>query len=230
MDTRIYVATHKKFLPVTQDEVYIPLQVGREGKENLGYVSDNLGEHISLKNENYCELTGLYWIWKNVSCDVIGLCHYRRYLVQEPGNQETILPKSYIETMLGTYDMILPDSSRSKFVNVYEHYKDHHKEKDLICCMDVVKEYYPEYETAFLWTLSSNFISLGNIMIARKDLLDQYCEWLFTILFEVERRSDIREYDSYQKRIYGFLSERLLRAWVLMQDIRVREEAVYYVE
>ena len=235
MDIRIYVAAHKRFQLPVKDIIYIPLQVGREGKEDLGYLPDNTGDQISVKNENYCELTGLYWIWKNISCDVAGLCHYRRYLMQDKKQivkgasyqGKEILSKDYIEKVMEEYDMILPDSSMSQYQNEYEHYKDHHQIKDLECCLQVIREQCPKYEDAFLWTLSSNLISMGNIMIAKKDLFDKYCEWLFSILFEVEKRSDLSNYDQYQKRIYGFLSERLLRTWVMMQDIKVREEAVY---
>lgn len=78
MDIKILVAAHKKYW-MPADDVYMPLHVGAEGKEPLGYTPDNTGDNISAKNSNYCELTGLYWAWKNLECQYIGLCHYRRY-------------------------------------------------------------------------------------------------------------------------------------------------------
>ena len=75
MDIKICVATHKKYW-MPEDEVYLPLHVGRAGKENLGYMGDNTGDNISYKNANYCELTGLYWAWNNLDCEYFGLCHY----------------------------------------------------------------------------------------------------------------------------------------------------------
>ena len=68
MDIKILVATHKKYW-MPEDEVYLPLHVGAEGKSDLGYIKDNTGENISAKNPNYCELTGLYWAWKNLRVD-----------------------------------------------------------------------------------------------------------------------------------------------------------------
>ena len=68
------------------DDMYIPLHVGAEGKKDkqgnpldLGYQKDNTGENISELNASYCELTGLYWAWKNLDADFIGLSHYRRH-------------------------------------------------------------------------------------------------------------------------------------------------------
>ena len=74
----IYIAAHKKF-NVPQLDNYAVLQVGAQGKENLGYLQDNTGDNISYKNPNFCELTGLYWIWKNCDDEYKGLVHYRRY-------------------------------------------------------------------------------------------------------------------------------------------------------
>ena len=74
---KIIVATHKKY-QMPDDEMYLPVQVGSELNDNLGYQKDNDGENISKKNPYYCELTGLYWAWKNLDADYIGLCHYRR--------------------------------------------------------------------------------------------------------------------------------------------------------
>ena len=114
MDIKILVAAHKKYW-MPDDDVYIPVHVGREGKEDLGYIGDNTGDNISAKNANYCELTGLYWAWKNLKCDYIGLCHYRRYFAGKNirGNdvekkKTVILKRQGYEKLLQEYDMILP--------------------------------------------------------------------------------------------------------------------------
>ena len=77
-DVKIIVATHKKY-SMPNDKMYVPVHVGAEGKEDLSYTKDNTGDNISFKNSYFCELTGLYWAWKNLNADYIGLVHYRRY-------------------------------------------------------------------------------------------------------------------------------------------------------
>ena len=77
---KIIIASHKKY-QTAEEEMYVPIQVGAEVKEKIeGYIQDNTGDNISTKNPYYCELTGLYWAWKNLDADYIGLVHYRRYL------------------------------------------------------------------------------------------------------------------------------------------------------
>ena len=75
---KIIVATHKEY-NMPSDDIYLPVQVGAEGKKDLGYQKDNIGNNISKKNPFFCELTGLYWAWKNLKADYIGLAHYRRH-------------------------------------------------------------------------------------------------------------------------------------------------------
>ena len=111
---KIIVATHKKY-KMPDDELYLPVQVGSEGKENLGYQVDNNGENISNKNSTFCELTGLYWAWKNLDADYIGLCHYRRHFTCKkliPFSEDTkfkiLLNKKQTEEILKDTDIILP--------------------------------------------------------------------------------------------------------------------------
>lgn len=204
MDTKIYVITHKQ-CKVPDDELYVRLQVGRENKEDFGYLGDNTGENISSKNPNYCELTGMYWLWKNVKSDNIGICHYRRYFL----SNDTFLTKEYIEGVLNEYDVILP----SKIVwreTVYNQYAINHKEKDMLVVREIIKEKHEKYLKAFDYVMEGHTVYITNMIITHKNIFDRYCEWLFDILFEVERRIDISNYDDYQKRVFGFMSERLL--------------------
>ena len=225
MDTRIYCVTHKQFTPPDM-EGYYPLQVGSALCGDLGYLSDNTGDNISEKNKSYCELTGIYWIWKNISCDIVGICHYRRYFVKD----EDFLTKEYIEDTLKKYDIIVSHSGGTDKSSLWEHYAANHFEADMNICREVVGDMYPEYLAAFDLCLNCNLFTLGNMMITRKDIFDKYCEWLFPLLEEVERRTDISEYDDFQKRLYGYLAERLLRVWIIANEYKIREEEVRLVD
>ncbi len=235
MDIKIYIMTHKKFA-VPKKEGYYPMQVGSIGKENYGYLCDDIGDHISSKNSSFCELTGLYWIWKNTKSDVAGLCHYRRYFAHSGTGQDTeplesvMLSEEEIEQYMQHYDLIVPESGMTKYGSVRKHYLARHCITDWEECVRVLREKYPEYYSAFLWNQDTNIMTMANMVIGKKNILDQYCEWLFDILFEVEKRIDLTGRDMYQKRVFGFLSERLFRVWVFMQQLKIREENVITLE
>ncbi|MBT2756709.1 DUF4422 domain-containing protein [Mesobacillus foraminis] len=219
---KILVATHKKY-PMPAQDIYLPIHVGREGKKELGYLGDNTGDNISLKNENFCELTGLYWAWKNLECDYIGLCHYRRYFsiknplkrVAEKQNKfDLILNEDEVIQLLRNNDVILPSKRNYYIETIWTHYKNAHHIKDLEETKNIISELYPEYLDSFDLVMQGKTLNLYNMFIMKKKDFDNYCKWLFGILFELEKRSDISEYDSYQKRIYGFISERLFNVWL----------------
>ena len=81
---KILTVTHKSY-DFPQDEIYQPIQVGRVlSTVDLSILSDNEGINISGKNKNFCELTAIYWAWKNhffADCDYVGLTHYRRFFI-----------------------------------------------------------------------------------------------------------------------------------------------------
>lgn len=225
MDTRIYVMTHKEYVKPGND-LYRSLHVGKALGNDFGYEGDDSGDNISAKNKNYCELTGMYWIWKNVSCDIVGICHYRRYFI----NDEEFITKEYIEKALEKYDVIVPRSQFTEYENLAKHYEGEHYIKDLLLCGEVIKQKYADYEDAFNQCINCNLFSLGNMVITRKGIYDEYMEWLFDILFEVEKRTDISGYDAFQARIYGYLSERLFRVWLLRNGYKIKEEEVRMID
>lgn len=217
-NTKIFVISHKK-IEIELNGEYIPIQVGN-GK-NLNYIRDNTGENISNKNANYCELTGVYWIWKNYqSFENIGICHYRRYFVR---NNE-ILTSKYINKVLKSYDIILPKKFYFKR-NIWDNYflNGYGKEKDLITTKEVIKEKYPEYIDDFNDIMSKNYGSYCNMLITSKENFENYCNWLFDILFEVEKNTDLSNYSKEEARIYGYISELLLNVWVKHNKLKVKE-------
>ncbi len=235
MNIKILVATHKKYW-MPEDDVYFPLYVGREGKQDLGFTGDNTGDNISLKNANYCELTGLYWAWKNLQCDYIGLCHYRRYFANShhgsdlDAKKAAIFHKADYEKLLQSYDVILPKKRNYYIETVRSQYEHAHNKRDLDEAERIIAERYPEYSDAFAKVMGRTKLHILNMFAMKKELFDEYCAWLFDILFVLEKSVDISNYDAYQARVYGFLGERLFNVWLEKKQLQVIEEDVINLE
>jgi hypothetical protein len=220
MKLSIYTLTHKRF-DVPPDPMYVPLRVGSAGNEDFGYLRDDTGENISRLNCYYSELTGLYWIWKNVKDkDYVGTCHYRRYLINE---QDKIFTRQEYEKLLAEYDLI---TTRKVHLNNSYHYgfSANHNIAALDAAGDVIREMYPEYHDTFVRLVNGPDTYFGNIFVTRKDLYDEYCEWLFSIFFEVAARISLENgEDAYHKRVFGFISEFLLLVWTTVKGLNVYE-------
>lgn len=238
MDIKILVATHKKY-DMPSESIYLPIHVGREGKQELGYQGDNQGDNISLKNSNYCELTGLYWAWKNLNCEIIGLSHYRRYFtnknklqifMNKENKMDLILNEDEIKAILNKVDIIVPKKRNYYIETIYSHYKNAHHIKDLDETRNIIEELCPEYLESFDSVMEGKTLHLYNMFVMKKELFDEYCEWMFSILFELEKRVDISEYDAYQSRIFGFISERLFNVWILKNEISKKNINVVNIE
>lgn len=215
--TCIYVATHKKFDVPNKDE-YIPIEVGADLRDcHYGYTMDNTGDNISIKNKNYCELTALYWIWKNSDADIAGLVHYRRYFsrYRYDTNSKYFLSSRDVEAILEKKDIILPEEFVWRHHNLAEGYDSGAGYlKDLRVVEKIILDRHPQYIDTYRNILSSSHASYCNMMITKKKDFDDYCAWLFDILFEAEKMIDIEYYTSAEKRIFGYMSELLLNVWV----------------
>ncbi|MDD2973212.1 MAG: DUF4422 domain-containing protein [Lachnospiraceae bacterium] len=216
MSVTMYTMAHKKFNP-PKDKMYVPLHVGRATAQDLGYLGDDTGDNISHLNRYYSELTGMYWIWKNdKTSQYVGVCHYRRYLVNE---QDRAFREEELEEILQHYDIIT--TKRLKLnCTYYDGYAANHHRKDLIATEKVIQELYPDYYDTYHNIIHGNQTYFGNICVMAKPLFDQYAAWLFSIFFKVQEQIDVESYDDYHKRVFGFISEILLLVWVTKNGLR----------
>lgn len=234
VDIKIIIATHKKYwLP--KDSIYLPLQVGAEGKKDLGYVKDNIGDNISAKNANFCELTGLYWAWKNLDADYVGLVHYRRYFTRKEVHniekkKSQILTKEDWDNLLSRYPVIVPDKRKYYIKSNRSHYNHAHHPEGLTITEQILIEKYPEYLPAFNTVMNRTWAHMFNMFVMRWDLFNDYMTWMFDVLFELEKRVDITGWDAYESRIYGFVSELLLDVWLEKNHAIYHEQNVSFME
>lgn len=225
MDIKIFVCCHQP-AEVPQHPLLIPLQVGAAlAKERFpGFLYDDIGDNISDKNRSYCELTGQYWAWKNVDADYYGFFHYRRYLYpnQTAKRPYCIRAKSTLreleklhfsdlESLIPQYDMILP-KGENMYISVREHYASapFHHSNDMERVEHILLERHPEYSGAVAHYLSDTTCYFGNIFIMKRQLFHDYCGWLFSLLEEFDQRADISDYSAQERRVDGYLAERLL--------------------
>ena len=209
-NTKVIIATHKKY-KMPNDEMYVPVQVGREGKEDLGYQPDNEGENISSKNPYFCELTGLYWAWKNLNADYIGLTHYRRHFSISKklpkdieGRVKNVITGKEVDEILDSTDIILPKKRKYYIENLYSHYNHTMYIEPLDETRKIIEEKFPSYLSEFNKLHKRTSAHMFNMFIMKKEIFDAYCTWLFDILFDLENRVDVAKYDSFHSR---FLDE-----------------------
>ncbi len=222
----IYVATQKP-IAFNLPDIYKPIFVGaaiKDEKEYYNYIADNKGDNISYKNKTYCELTALYWLWKNSTSDIVGLAHYRRYLscCALTSNPMKIAKESDYCGLFKKYELILP-RKRCLWGSVEQQYANGQHLKDYILCGEIIKEMYPDYYKDFVAISKTDSIYICNMFVGYRTIISDYCEWLFSILFELEKKVDISDYSVSEKRIFGYLSERLFNVWIKHNNIKTCE-------
>ena len=225
MRLKIVVAAHKPYR-MPADPCYLPLQVGAAGKPSIGFRRDDEGEGISARNANWCELTGLYWAWKNLSADAVGLVHYRRHFRGAHG----IATGAEIEAALARADVVLPRRRRYFIETTRSQYVHAHHAEDLDVTRAILAERHPGCVAAFDAAMAATSGHRFNMFVMTRPRFDAYCDWLFGVLFELERRLDISSYSPYDARVFGFVAERLLDVWIAANGVRYAELPVVHLE
>ena len=174
-------------------EYYTPLHVGASlNNSRFGYETDSSGENISEKNPQFCELTGLFWAYKNIKAKFKGLVHYRRHFTLKNGfisrknRIHAVLSDEDIEKLIKKYDLILPKPRNYRIETLWDHYVHTLYPEPLEETYKIIEEKYPKYLKEFKRLKIRKSAHMFNIFIARQDLFDEYSKWLFDVLFELE--------------------------------------------
>lgn len=228
----ILVCTHKS-LNFVADDFYNLIQAGAINKTKFGYLSDDKGDNISNKNPYYSELTALYWGWKNLNYDFLGLVHYRRYFkgklkIFANDKKIHVISKEECEMILANYEIIVPKKRHYVIETLYDHYCRTLRPEPLKAVGEVIKEKYPEYISEFNNLKKRRSAHMFNMMIANKSFLDKYLCWLFDVLRLLEEKIDSSTWNEYEKRYIGNVSELMLDIFLRHHNIKCKE--VGYVE
>ena len=233
MDIKIIVAAHKAYR-FPADAMYFPVHAGKalHPELELGFQGDDAGENISVKNPNFCELTCLYWAYRNLQAEYVGLAHYRRHFARSGlGDKwQRVLTQKQLEKLLEKAPVVLP-KKRNYFIETnYQQYIHAHHKEDLELTENILREDYPAYLPAYEKSMASTKGHRFNMFVMRQDLFRNYCGWLFDILFKLEQRLDISAYSPYDARVFGFVAERLLDVWLETNQISYVEVPVCNME
>lgn len=215
---KILVACHKADPAIRQDDIYMPIQVGKalHPELDLGFQGDDTGDNISEKNGSYCELTAMYWAWKNLpkDVDIVGLCHYRRYF-------DDTINVATIPQLLEKYDMICPNWDYYHFPAIYD-LRRYIPEEDILIMIDSILDLCPDYyQTILRYLYCGNTLTQYNMVIMKRKNFDDYCNFLFPLLDNIY---SIVKKHSYTRlnRSLGYMAEDILGIYIAHNKLRVK--------
>lgn len=251
-EIKILVCCHKKAeLPNDPDGILLPIQVGAAisdidlDMQHDDKINNKKCDNISNKNQSYCELTALYWSWKNIekiypNIKYIGLFHYRRFMNFK---SKTLFPKEYrsisdiekynisikdIEEKLTDNVILLPKQDNLIFPPKIQYCINHYSD-DFYKLDNIIKNNYNEYYHCFDYFFNkTNKINFYNMAIMPIEIFKDYCEWLFSILTKLENETNIENYSPVQKRLYGYIAERLLNVYCLYMKYKNKTILKYF--
>lgn len=229
----LLVACHKKS-ETPKDTIYLPIQVGAFGKEDIGYVRDDSQDNISQDNDRYCELTGLYWAIKHIETSIIGLVHYRRYFLSTRHTKQKnilqhVIGEKEILSLLEHHKVLVPKKRKYYIQTLWKHYADTFTAEHLEKTREILTNSYPQYVETFDEVMQRTSGYMFNMFIMKKELAKNYADWLFSILKEVDSAIDSTNYTAFEKRYLGRVSERLFNVWLAheIKEGRLEEKDIY---
>lgn len=235
---RIFVATHKPGTRCFEDGVCVPIHVGRanyvrrkiaDGRSGLDpddFMADMIGddtrENISEKNLQYCEMTAHYWIWKNVKdVEFVGLCHYRRFFGLDI-TEETIVP------LMQDADVILVEPSY--YVDsVFSYFAKFMGAENMTILSLVMRRRCPDFYETLEKVCDGIKFHPFNMLLCRKPLFDEYCEWMFGILSECEEYIKPAPYTN-ARRALAYMAEMLTGVYFIHRGLRIKSVPYYKME
>lgn len=234
----IGIAMHKPY-HVPLFDIYLPIHVGAATHPDIlpDLQGDNTGDNISNLNPYFCELTALYWLWKNDSSNYKGLVHYRRYfstksfIQRHASNRfQRIIHEPELREALTQHTVLLPKKRHYVIETIKSHYVHTMYAQQLTTTEAVLRDLAPSYLPQWHMLMNKRSEHIFNMMIMDREHFDAYCEWLFPILFEIANRLDPKQYDAFHARYPGRISEMLLNVWIMKNNISAGELPTTFME
>ena len=247
-DIKIFVSHRIDLDSETIDNpLYIPVRCGAvyDEREGVTMLGDDTGENISEKRDSFCELTVLYWAWKNIDADYYGLCHYRRYMsfsdksflpkndhagflvhpiLDKKAIDKFCLKEETIRNLSMQYDFITTPSEDvlyswdGKHDSIYALCQDRRRDFDMEgvnALISLIKEKFPQYSKETDEYFGGHYAKYYNCFLMKRDIFDEMCTFIFGILFELEKKLNTKNYNKWMTRMPGFMAENLVGIYYL---------------
>lgn len=229
---KILVAAHKPYW-MPGGDCYLPIHVGCAGKQSIGFQGDDTGDNISAKKPALLQLTALYWAWKNLQADYIGgssttaaRCYFtRREVRRVEARKQEILTTADWEQLL----QIILSSCRTSGA-ITSRATAHTTTMPITPRASISLSRSSPSSSRRICVMDRSWAHMFNMFVMRRDFFDAYCSWLFAVLGELEQRIDIIGWNTYESRVFGFVSERLLDVWLEHNHIDYHEQNVSFLE
>lgn len=250
MEIKIAIACHRQ-CPVPKNDIFVPIHVGHALRPalDLGFQSDDCGDNISALNNSLCELTAIYWIWKNLKADYKGLFHYRRYLTLSysleaygrklifKARRKPVMPVVKLSkvddfmrragkfadscpSILAKYDILAADRMNNRQSN--ERFFGKVVERYLPLMKEAITRLFPQYEGQMNSTLRSGKLHFANMSVMRSDIFDEYCTFIFGVLFEIRRlviaSESVEFIEDMDNRKLGYVAELLTSIFISYKE------------
>ncbi len=154
------------------------LQAGAElTDKKIAEFTDDTGDNNSSKNRMYCEMTAVYWIWKNRHHDYVGIEHYRRHLLVKP---EMLTPE---------VDVIMP-LPYICYPNEKAQFRRFVSEEVFKALEKALKDLHPDEFDSYMDVIYGKYQYTYNMQVSKWEVFDDYCKWFFEITEYMEKMSD----------------------------------------
>lgn len=210
-----------------------PIQVGRANADRtIADIVDNIGDNISDRNGNYSELTGLYWLWKNKLISSAELengenkgdgsdreeCERQYYGFGQYRRMLEFTNDDLLRLIDNDVDVVLPYPMPYE-PNIHAHHERYIKKDDWNALLTALAELQPEYSGVFPKILSQPYLYNYNVILAKKSVLRNYCEWLFPIL---QRTEELTDGKNRSERYIGYMAETLETLYFMRNSDRLK--------
>ncbi|SFE68621.1 DUF4422 domain-containing protein [Paracidovorax wautersii] len=226
---KILVCHYRDIYFRTNNPVYLEIQCGKDSTGlDLPMQGDNTKTNISSRNRYWSEITGLYWAWKNLPhTDYVGLCSYRRFFnfTQSPSAPVNLIERSeasqienidlsIVVKILEDYDIIVPQAYTYAY-SIRRVCSMNYVDYDFDMLEKSIHEISPDYDAAYQKVLYGSNTMIGhNMFILPWDRFQEFCSWVFRILFRMEEQLDPSDYPVNQVRVFGYMHEILLGVYI----------------